>query len=119
MSTELPDTRIGASEISEPGSVAFFLNGVRPPRRAILLPPRLNAEFAHVHRDGSLHLSLSREDQNELIARGWGERHPLYSPGVNVVMLYGPRTPAERDVAQTVIDASYHYATGRQRQAAS
>ncbi|WP_017593184.1 luciferase domain-containing protein [Nocardiopsis potens] len=101
------------SEISEPGSLAFFLDGVLPPAGAVLLPPRLNAEFAHVHPDGSLHLALSREDQDELIAGGWGERHPLYSPAVNVVMLYGPRTGGELEVAKAVVEASYRYATGR------
>ncbi|MGA4845374.1 luciferase family protein [Streptomyces sp. G5(2025)] len=77
-----------------------------------MLPPRLNAEFAHVHTDGSLHLALSQEDQRELIAKGWGERHPLYSPTVNVVMLYGPRTDEELESAKAVVAASYRYAAG-------
>ncbi|MEU7900731.1 luciferase family protein [Nonomuraea sp. NPDC049152] len=118
MSTELPGTVIRPSEISEPGALAFFLDGALPPQGAVLLPPRLNAEFAHVHPDGSLHLSLSFEDQRELLLRGWGERHPLYSAQINVVMLYGPRTADELDVARTVIEASYRYATGRDRVAA-
>ncbi|MFF5204882.1 luciferase family protein [Streptosporangium sp. NPDC000396] len=115
MAAELPGTVIRPSEISEPGSLAFFLDGTLPPKGAVLLPPRLNAEFAHVHADGSLHLSLSIEDQRELLAKGWGERHPLYSAQINVVMLYGPRTAGELDVARTVIEASYRYATGRDR----
>lgn len=115
MRTALPSTEIRPSEISEPGSTAFFLAGdARPPRGAVLLPPRLTAEFVHVHRDGSLHLALSGKDQEELIDKGWGERHPLYSPTINVVMLYGPRNADELDVARTVVTASYRYATGRQ-----
>ena len=47
--------------------------------------------------------------QDELIAKGWGERHPLYSPTINVLMLYGPRTADELDVAKTVEAV---YATG-------
>jgi hypothetical protein len=43
-----------------------------PPAGAVLLPPRLNAEFGHVHTDGSLHLVLSQEDQRELVAKGCG-----------------------------------------------
>ncbi len=105
---------IRRSEISEPGSLAFFLpDGAVPPGGAVLLPPRLDAEFLHLHTDGSLHLALSSEDQAALIATGWGERHPLYSRSVNVVMLYGPRTAEEFAVAKTVIGASYRYATGR------
>ncbi|MEU4549691.1 luciferase family protein [Nonomuraea dietziae] len=114
MSTALPSTEIRPSEISEPGSTAFFLaRDAHPPQGAVLLPPRLVAEFAHIHRDGSLHLALSREDQDELIAKSWGERHPLYSPTINVVMLYGPRTADELDVAKAVVASSYRYATGR------
>lgn len=113
MTTSLPGTVIRPSEISEPGSLAFFLDGTPPPPGAVLLPPRLTAEFAHVHPDGSLHLALSTTDQETLIATGWGERHPLYSATINVVMLYGPRDDDELAVAKTVIAASYRYATGR------
>lgn len=113
MSTELRGTRIRPSEISEPGSLAFFLpEDAAPPQGAVLLPPRLVAEFVHLHADGSLHLALAQEDQRELIVKGWGERHPLHSPTINVVMLYGPRTDEELRVARTVIRASYRYATG-------
>ncbi|WP_238412808.1 luciferase domain-containing protein [Saccharothrix deserti] len=113
MTTSLPGTVIRPSEVSEPDSLAFFLDGTPPPPGAVLMPPRLTAEFAHVHPDGSLHLTLSTTDLDALVAAGWGERHPLYSPVINVVMLYGPRTDDELDVAKTVIAASYRYATGR------
>jgi hypothetical protein len=93
-------------------SLAFFLDDTPPPPGTVLLPPRLNAELGHVHTDGSLHLALSQEDQREVITKGWGERHPLYSPTINVVMLYGPRTDEELRIAKSVIAASYRYATG-------
>jgi hypothetical protein len=112
MTGNLPGTVIRPSEISEPGSLAFFLDDTPPPPGAVLLPPRLNVELGHVHTDGSLHLALSQEDQQEVITKGWGERHPLYSPTINVVMLYGPRTDEELRIAKTVIAASYRYATG-------
>ncbi|WP_020668808.1 luciferase family protein [Amycolatopsis nigrescens] len=111
MTVSLPGTVIRPSEISEPGSLAFFLDG-RVPAAGVLLPPRRDAEFAHVHVDGSLHLALSPDDQRELLAKGWGERHPLYSPEINVVMLYGPRSEAELAVAKVVVLASLAYATG-------
>ncbi|WP_199739521.1 luciferase family protein [Streptomyces klenkii] len=82
------------------------------------MPPRLTAEFAHLHPDGSLHLSLATGDQQELIGKGWGERHPLHSAQINVVMLYGPRTDEELAVARAVIRAAYRYATGRDDAAA-
>jgi hypothetical protein len=135
MSTAFPGTVTGPSEISDPAkmrpwlaaafpqapvaddipdeqAVAVFLDGIAPAPGAVLLPPRLTIEFAHIHPDGSLHLALPPEDRDELIDRGWGERHPLFSPQVNVVMLYGPRTQAELAVARAVLDAAYRYAVG-------
>lgn len=138
MSTELPGTVTGPSEISDPAKMrrwmatarpqapvpdevpdenafAVFLDGSAPPEGVVLMPPRLVSEFVHLHPDGSLHLSLSEEDQHELLAKGWGERHPLYAPDVNVVMLFAPRTDEELCVARTAIRAAHHYATGRPR----
>ncbi|RZS39283.1 hypothetical protein EV193_104500 [Herbihabitans rhizosphaerae] len=108
MSTALDGAVIKPSEISEPGSLAFFVNGAPG---AVLLPPRLDAEFVHVHRDGSLHMALSAGDQASLIDAGWGERHPLYGPVVNVVMLYGPRDRDELEIAKKVVLAAHRYAT--------
>jgi hypothetical protein len=141
MATELPGTVSGPSEISDaekmrawiaealphlpvphdvPDEKAFavFLDGSAPAAGAVLMPPGLTTEFAHLHPDGSLHLALALEDQRELLAKGWGERHPLYSEQVNVVMLFGPRSADELEVARTVLEASYRYATGRDRAAA-
>ncbi|WP_234995778.1 luciferase domain-containing protein [Streptoalloteichus hindustanus] len=135
MARAFPRTTTGPSEISDPArmrpwiaalfpgapvaddipdekAVALFLDGVAPAPGSVLLPPRLTAEVAHVHPDGSLHLALSAPDQRELLAQGWGERHPLHSPQVNVVMLYAPRTTQELDVARAVLRAAYRYARG-------
>jgi hypothetical protein len=136
MSTALPGVVTGPSEISDPvtmtrwisttfpdvdlphdlpgeEALGLFLDGVVPADGAVLMPPRLTAEFAHLHPDGSLHLSLAPGDQQELIDKGWGERHPLYSDRINVVMLYGPRTGEELNVARSAIRSAYRYATGR------
>jgi hypothetical protein len=113
MSTQLPGTYSGPSEISVPTSIAFFLRPpVRPAEGAILLPPRRNAEFAHVHADGSLHLALALHDQHEVLAKGWGEKHPRHSPVNNVMMLYAPRDADELRIAKAVVSACYRYATG-------
>jgi len=119
MMTALPGVVFGPSEIADPGAWAVFLDDQAPPPGAVLLPPRLTAEFAHLHPDGSLHLALSKAEQEELIGKDWGERHPLHSPVINVVMLYAPRTIDELEVAKAVLDASYRYATGRDRVAAN
>ncbi len=77
------------------------------------MPPGGDEEFAHVHADGSLHLALDPADHAAFLSSGWGEKHPLYDHGINVVMLYAPRDQAELAVAKTVIGACYAYATGR------
>lgn len=106
----LPGTVTGRSEISVPTSYAVFTPAAAGD--AVLMPPRQSAEFVHVHADGSLHLSLDPKDHAAFLASGWGEKHPLYDRGVNVVMFYAPRDEAEVEVAKTVVAASYAYATG-------
>ncbi|RSM90595.1 hypothetical protein DMH04_03790 [Kibdelosporangium aridum] len=133
MSGRFPATVTGPSEISDPAKMrpwiaatfpdapvaddipvekatALFLDGVDPAPGAVLLPPSLTLEFAHIHPDGSLHVALLAEDRHEVLDKGWGEPHPLFSPQVNVVMVYSPRTSDELHVAQTVLEASYRYA---------
>ncbi|MGY4952770.1 luciferase domain-containing protein [Streptomyces sp. G7(2002)] len=114
MAARLPHIITGRSEISAPSSWAVFLDGVAPAEGARLLPPRGDAEFAHLHADGSLHLALDPADHAAFLASGWGERHPLSHLGINVVMLYAPRDEAELAVAKKVIGASYRYATGHE-----
>ncbi|MFD9224224.1 luciferase family protein [Streptomyces sp. NPDC060064] len=112
MATALPGIVPGHSEISVPSTWAVFLSDVAPAEGARLFLPRGNAEFAHLHADGSLHLALDPADHPAFLASGWGEKHPLYDRGVNVVMFYAPRDQAELEVAKKVIAASYQYATG-------
>ncbi|TQK45237.1 hypothetical protein FBY35_6792 [Streptomyces sp. SLBN-118] len=119
MDTALPGTVWGRSEISAPSSRALFLDAVAPAKGAVLLPPRGDAEFAHLHADGSLHLALDPSDHVAFLSSGWGEKHPLYNLGINVVMLYAPRSQADLEVAKKVIAASYEYATGHAAPAAA
>ncbi|WP_406209301.1 luciferase family protein [Streptomyces decoyicus] len=113
MAAALPGTTWGRSKVSAPSSRALFLDGAAPARGAVLMPPRGDEEFAHVHADGSLHLALDPADHAAFLSSGWGEKHPLYDHGINVLMLYAPRDQAELAVAKKVIGASYTYATGR------
>lgn len=74
-------------------------------------------EFAHLHgpSDGSLHLTLSPEDTAELLAKGWGERHPLArrmaKPGL--IMVFGPRDNAELEIVWEIVQRSYINAATR------
>ena len=134
ITAELPGVRSGPSEISDPPKMraflvsvfpnvdlphdlpdekatAFFVDG-SPPAGVLLMPPNGASEFAHIHPDGSLHLALAPADQEVVVTRGWGERHPFFGDRVNVTMLYSPRNEMELDVAKAVVHAAFRYATG-------
>lgn len=72
-------------------------------------------EFCHVHAqaDHSLHATLPVDLARAVDRAGWGEPHFLVRRGVlpaTVVMLYAPRTEAERDVVLRLVRASYAFA---------
>jgi phospholipase/carboxylesterase len=109
----LPGVRVAPSQVSVPGARAFILQD--PPDR----PDAFMAagEFAHLHpaHDGSLHLMLSQEDADGVIAKGWGELHPAAREGLMpgaAVMIFGPRDEDELDVVYRIVEASYRFARG-------
>ncbi len=72
-------------------------------------------EFAHIHPHpaaGSLHLRLSPDQASEVIAKGWGEWHPLALDGSvpNLLMVYAPRSDDDLGVVKTIIEAAVAYA---------
>ncbi|KAI1375366.1 hypothetical protein F4677DRAFT_135812 [Hypoxylon crocopeplum] len=75
-------------------------------------------EFAHVHGEGSTHVTLSPADAASLIARGWAERHRMSGVGGAVglemvpwgyVLVYAPRDEAEFEVWREVVLAGARY----------
>lgn len=110
----LPGVRAGASQVSVPGTVAFFLDA--PPEQPTL-PDLLGGEWGHIHphSDGSLHLNVPTELAEQLIEAGWAEYHCLVSRGFippMVVMLYGPRDEAEFDTCAAIVEEAYLIAGG-------
>ncbi|MDQ6748259.1 MAG: DUF5519 family protein [Candidatus Dormibacteraeota bacterium] len=106
---------VGRSHVSVPGARAFHLDNdhAAGPRDAFMM----GTEFAHLHpaHDGSLHVMLLEADAREVIARGWGEFHPLVAQGVmppTTLMIYGPRDAAEVDALESIVGASYERAAG-------
>ncbi|MEV7542697.1 luciferase family protein [Streptomyces sp. NPDC089915] len=67
-------------------------------------------EWAHIHphHDGSLHLTLPKEAEEDVISAGWGVHHPVQA----VTLVYGPRTYAELETVWKIIQFSYRYAVG-------
>ncbi|MGH2373772.1 MAG: luciferase family protein [bacterium] len=109
----LPDVEDRPTVISVPGARALWLREDMP-----LAHPEVivaGREFAHIHPDGSLHVSLPAERAREAIEAGWAEPHPIAEQlGMQgLVMLYTPRTLEELDVIFQLIVDSYNFVTGR------
>jgi phospholipase/carboxylesterase len=112
---DFPGVERRPSAISVPGAQALWLAeevaGGRP--EAFLI----GREFAHVHPayDGSMHMMLPPAVVEELVAKGWGEPHPMAHRGLippTAVMVYAPRDAAEVETVLEVIRASYRFACG-------
>jgi len=113
LSHSLPNVRNEPTQISVPGARAIWLDEDLP-----LAHPESIArgrEFAHIHPDGSLHVSLSPERAQEAIEMGWAEPHPMaqYMGNLGMVMLYTPLDMQELDVIFQLIVDSYNFVTGR------
>jgi len=109
----LPNVTNRPTVISVPGARAIWLDEDLP-----LAHPESIArgcEFAHIHPDGSLHVSLSPERAQEAIEKGWAEPHPMaaYMGNLGMVMLYTPLDMQELDVIFQLIVDSYNFVTGR------
>lgn len=105
---------VGPSQVSVPGARAFHLDPAHAggSREAFMV----GTEFAHLHPayDGSLHLVLPEALAREVIAKGWGEFHPLVAQGrmpPTNIMVYGPRDEAELDAVLKIVRAAYANAT--------
>lgn len=113
---ELPFVERRPSGISVPGAEALVL-----PHDHACGPPEafmIGREFAHVHPayDGSSHLMLPLEAVAELIAKGWGEPHPMARLGyipANAVMAFAPRDAAEVEVMLQILKTSWEFARGK------
>jgi len=79
------------------------------------LARRGGAEIAHLHpADGSLHVALSPLDARVVVARRWGEFHPLAGVARGLpegwVLLYPPRDPAAAERIGAILEAAAAYA---------
>jgi hypothetical protein len=74
-------------------------------------------EFAIVHQEGSVHLTLPPAWGQKVLDRGWTTIHPLvrYLAGVlppQSLVLYAPRDQKELLVAWKILQAAYWFARG-------
>ncbi|KIW01953.1 uncharacterized protein PV09_06790 [Verruconis gallopava] len=69
---------------------------------------KTRGEIAHIHPpDGSTHLVLSLADSEEVIAKGWGQRHRLSGGFLpwTYTLIYAPRTDEEFEVWKDIVIA--------------
>ena len=109
----LPGVIEGSNGTSAPDIHTFLLEPeyAEGPREAFLA----DGEFAHLHPDGSLHLTLPRELGDEVVVQGWGEVHvdagarrgsPIF------MMIYAPRDEDELEAVWRIFSLSYEFALG-------
>ena len=114
----LPNVSNRPTVISVPGARAIWLDEDLP----LAHPEAIvgGREFAHIHPDGSLHVSLSPARAREAIAMGWAEPHPmaLYMGNLGMVMLYTPLDSQELEVIFQLLVDAYNFVTGRAESAA-
>lgn len=81
----------GRSKLERHGLALFSLNNYLH---------EYHGEVAHIHEtDGSMHVHLNPGDVNEVITKGWGQRHPLAMKhkflrmpvAENFILIYAPR----------------------------
>ena len=114
----LSGVRIGPSRVSVPGARAFFMEDTSNAGPGAFM---IGSEFAHLHPsyDGSLHLVLPAEVANEVVAKGWGELHPMARGGGQSavpLMVYGPRNDDELETVWLILRASFEFAGGLDQQ---
>jgi hypothetical protein len=109
----LPGVLEGSNGTSVPDIRTFLLEPgyAEGPREAFLA----GGEFAHLHHDGSLHLTLPRGLGDEVVVQGWGEVHvdagarrgsPIF------MMIYAPRDEDELEAVWRIFELSYEFALG-------
>jgi len=109
----LPGVENRPTIVSVPGARALWLKDEVPlAHPEVLVAGR---EFAHIHPDGSLHVSLPPSRAREAIEAGWAEPHPIaqYIGMEGMVMLYTPLSIKELDVIFQLVVDSYNFVTGR------
>lgn len=85
---------------------------------AVLHPKAIvsGREFAHIHKDGSLHAPLPYKRALELEQKGWGERHPWADRNdgwEGLVMLYSATDTDQLKTLIQLVTESYNFVTGQ------
>ncbi|KAI1761803.1 hypothetical protein GGR53DRAFT_453903 [Hypoxylon sp. FL1150] len=109
------------SGLEGPLHQALFLRSFAEEAADVEIRTRLGrgsgGELAHVHGEGSTHVTVSTADATALVEAGWAERHKLSGVGgrramlpFGYVLLYAPRGRDEFEFWREVVVAGARYA---------
>lgn len=111
---QFPGVSLGPTRVSLPGATGFQLaQSLKLAHPNVIVGAR---EFAHMHPDGSLHISLEPNTAIAAIEKGWAVSHPWSAQRdgwEGFVMLYSPTTQEELAIVMDLIESSYIYVTGQ------
>lgn len=111
--SQIQGVEINNSILSLPGALGFWVaENVEVKRFEALVRGR---EFAHIHPDGSLHVSLPLELALEAVDAGWAVRHPFAfsRPGwEGFVMVFTPMNDDELEVVFDLVARSFAHVVG-------
>lgn len=103
------DTSSSSSSSLSSSSSSSSLSGTRELPRFMR---GLKGETTHVHPECSSHITLSMADAEEVVRKGWAERHRLsgvaYMPW-SYVLIYAPRDEAEFEVWKEIMRAGVKF----------
>ncbi len=112
---KIPDVRSRQSRMASPDGHALYLADAcacGPPEAFID-----DHEFCHIHPlpECSIHLTLPKILQDEVVRLGWGERHPIAEMGIltTLVAVYAPRDCEELGAVFGLIVQSSQFARGK------
>jgi hypothetical protein len=95
---------------------AMFL---RPEYAVPTLIAKCKGEVAHIHEsDLSTHALLSLADAQQILSKGWGERHRMSGTmaiPLGYTLLYSPRNMEEVVVLVRIVEAAVEYAKSNGR----
>src|SRR4051812_22425571 len=114
MCLELQGVRTRQSRFAAPRSRALWLaEPAAPGPQNAFIDGR---EFCHLDEppEGSIHLTMPPSDVESVVARGWAERHPIYTLGVHpaLVLIYAPRDSEELATVFSLVTHSWRFAGG-------
>lgn len=94
------------------GTPAVWLDGSPGTKKLPGFIRGLRGETAHIHPEASSHVTMSMADAEQVVRKGWAERHRL--SGVwpmpwSYVLVYAPRDEGEYEVWESIVRAGIKF----------